>query len=160
MGIGYALRRMARSTEEVSYDSIPPSFERFVLDEIRVNDLLDPYRAHPDASQMVKTFAEDWLLQEQHDYVVVEDGALAGIVSVSMLRYLPHADWDHTPVRQMLRRQTPTISTNDYLEDALQHMTENSLSVLPVVDPETGEFKGSISSHEILEMLIVSARGQ
>lgn len=160
MGIGYALRRMARPTRELSLDRIPPSFERFVLDEVRVRDLLDPYRLHPEASQTVKTFAEDWLLQDQHDYVVVEHGALAGIVSVSMLRYLPRAEWEHTPLNQMLRQQTPTASTDDYVEDALQHMTENSLSALPVVDAETGVFKGSITAHEILEMLLLSARGQ
>ena len=160
MGIGYALRRTGRSTRELSFDKIPPSFERFVLDEIKVSDLLDPYRSHPDAAQTVKSFAEEWLLQDQHDYVIVENGQLAGIVSVSMLRFLPHAEWEHTPLSQMLRRQTPTASSDDYLEDALQRMTENSLSVLPVVDAETGEFRGSISSDEILEMLVVSARGQ
>ena len=160
MGIGYALRRMARPTRELAFDKLPPSFERFVLDEIRVRDLLDPYRAHPVASQTVKTFAEDWLLQDQHDYVVVEHGALVGIVSVSMLRYLPHAEWDHTPLSQMLRQQTPTAYSDDFLEDALQRMTEHFLSVLPVVDSDTGEFRGSISSHEILEMLVFNARGQ
>lgn len=160
MGIGFALRRTAHSTRELSLDELPPSFERFVLDEVKVRDLLDPYRLHPEASQTVKTFAENWPLQEQHDYVVVEHGALAGIVSGRMLRYLPHTEWDRTPLSQMLRQQTPTASADDYLEDTLQHMTENALSVLPVVDPETGEFRGSISAHEILEMLVTSARGQ
>lgn len=159
MGIGYALRRMAQPTRELSLDRIPPSFERFVLDEVRVRDLLDPYRPHPEGSQTVKTFAEDWLLQDQHDYVIVEHGALVGIVSLSMLRYLPHAEWDHTPLTQMLRQQTPTAYSEEHLEDALQRMTEHSLSVLPVVDSETGEFMGSISAHEILEMLVMSARG-
>ena len=160
MAIGFALRRTASSTEEVSAERLPPSFERFVLDEIKVRDLLDPYRAHPEASQTVKTFAEDWLLQDQHDYVVVEHGKLAGIVSVSMLRYLPHVEWDRTPLSQMLRQNTPTAYSDDFLEDALQRMTEHSLSVLPVVDSDTGALMGSISSHEILEMLVVSARGQ
>ncbi len=159
MGIGFALRRMAASTQEISLDKIPPSFERFVLDEVRVRDLLDPYRIHPETSQTVKSFAEDWLLQYQHDYVVVEHGELAGIVSVSMLRYLPHAEWDHTPISQMLRRQTPAAYSDEHLEDALQRMTEHSLSVLPVVDSETGAFRGSITSHEILEMLVMGARG-
>ena len=160
MGIGYALRRAASSTHKLSLDRLPPSFERFVLDELRVRDLLDPYRPHPEASQTVKTFAEDWLLQDQHDYVVVEHGALVGIVSLSMLRFLPHAEWEHTPLSQMLRQQTPTAYTDDYLEDALQRMTEYSLSALPVVDSDSGEFRGSISAHEILGMLVSSARGR
>ena len=160
MGIGYALRRVASSTHKLSLDRLPPSFERFVLDELRVRDLLDPYRPHPEVSQTVKTFAEDWLLQDQHDYVIVEHGALVGIVSLSMLRFLPHAEWEHTPLSQMLRQQTPTAYTDDYLEDALQRMTEYSLSALPVVDSDSGEFRGSISAHEILGMLVSSARGR
>ena len=160
MGIGFALRRSAISTDEFSRDGLPPSFERFVLDGVRVRDLLDPYRGHPEASQTVKTFAEDWLLQDQHDYVIVENGALAGIVSASMLRYLPRAQWDHTPLSQMLRQQTPTAFSDDFLEDALQRMTENSLSVMPVVDSDTGEFRGSISNEDVLAMLVVSARGE
>ena len=160
LGISFALRRVARWTDAESPEHLPPSFERFVLDEVRVSDVLDPYRVHPEASQTVKSFAEDWLLQDQHDYVVEDHGKLAGIVSVSMLRYLPHVEWDHTPLSQMLRHETPKALSNDYLEDALQLMTENSLSVLPVVDAETGAFRGSISSHEILEMLVLSARGE
>ncbi|MDE2900423.1 MAG: cation:proton antiporter [Chloroflexota bacterium] len=160
LGIGFALRRVARWTDAESPEHLPPSFERFVLDEVRVSDLLDPYRVHPEASQTVKDFAEDWLLQDQHDYVVEDHGKLAGIVSVSMLRYLPRVEWDTTPLSQMLRHETPKALSNDYLEDALQRMTENSLSVLPVVDAGTGAFMGSISSHEILEMLLLSARGE
>ena len=89
----------------------------------------------------------------------MEHGALAGIVSLSLLRFLPHAEWEHTPLSQMLRQQTPTAYTDDYLEDALQRMTEYSLSALPVVDSDSGEFRGSISAHEILGILVSSARG-
>ena len=33
------------------------------------------------------------------------------------------------------------------------------MTVLPVVDRETNEFIGSISSYEVLEMLILTAQG-
>jgi hypothetical protein len=39
-------------------------------------------------------------------------------------------------------------------------MTENSLTVLPVADKETGEFIGSVSSHEVLEMVVLTAQGR
>ena len=51
----------------------------------------------------VKTFAEKWLLSDQHDYVVVEQGKLAGIVSLSMLRYLPRGEWERTSLGSVLR---------------------------------------------------------
>ena len=34
------------------------------------------------------------------------------------------------------------------------------MSVLPVVDPNSGNFMGSISSYEVLEMLVLNANGR
>ena len=45
----------------------------------------------------------------------------------------------------VLRQTTPHANSNESVEDALQRMTESSLTVLPVVDRETNEFIGSIS---------------
>ena len=160
IGIGYALRRMTRSTKTISRDSLPHSLEHFVLDEIRVQDILDSFRPHPESSQTVKTFAENWLLQGQHDYVVVDHDQLGGIVSGSMLRYLPRSEWGHTQLSRVLRQNTPLAYSDELLEDAFHRMTENALTVLPVTDSKTGKFMGSISSHEILELLVSSARGE
>ena len=38
-------------------------------------------------------------------------------------------------------------------------MTDNALTVLPVADAETGDFIGSISSHEVLEIVVLAAQG-
>jgi len=38
-------------------------------------------------------------------------------------------------------------------------MTENSITILPVIDPETNQFIGSIASHEVLEMVVEEAQG-
>ena len=81
-------------------------------------------------------------------------------MSLSMLRYLPRGEWDRTELSQVLRRNTPTGSPDELLEDAFQRMTENSLTVLPVIDIETGNFMGTISSHEVLEMVVFTATGQ
>ena len=160
VGISFALRRLERAEEIVDREHLPPSLYRFALDGIRVKDIVDRSRGHPQPSQTVKTFAESWLLPEQHDYVVAERGEFAGIVSLSMLRYLPRGEWHKTPLDRVLRRDTPHASLEDFVEDALQRMTENSLTVLPVTDSNTGMFIGSISSHEVLEMVVQSAQGQ
>ena len=76
-----------------------------------------------------------------------------------MLRFLPHAEWEHTPLSQMLRQQTPTAYTDEPGGRAAAH-DRYSLSALPVVDSDSGEFRGSISAHEILGMLVSSARGR
>ena len=159
MGIRFAIRRLKHSEGVTPRGQIPPSLGRFALEGIMVKDILDRSRSHPEQSLSVKAFAENWLLPEQHDYVVINQGNLAGIVSLSMLRYLPRSEWEHTDLGSVLRQTTPHANSNESVEDALQRMTESSLTVLPVVDRETNEFIGSISSYEVLEMLILTAQG-
>ncbi len=160
MGIGFALRRLKRSAAVTPPGQVPPSLARFALENVRVRDILDRSRNFPEHSLSVKAFAETWLLPEQHDYVVVNKGKLAGIVSLSMLRYLPRNEWEHTTLGRVLRQNTPHANADEMVEDALQRMIENSLTVLPVADEETGDLLGSISSHEVLEMVTLSAQGQ
>ena len=159
MGISFAIRRLKHSEGVTPRGQIPPSLGRFALEGIMVRDILDRSRSHPKQSLSVKAFAENWLLPEQHDYVVINQGSLAGIVSLSMLRYLPRSEWEHTDLGSVLRQTTPHANSNESVEDALQRMTESSLTVLPVLDMETNEFIGSISSYEVLKMLVLTAQG-
>ena len=158
-GISYALRRLGEPEPDIADERTPPSLDRFALEGIRVRDILDPSRTYPEQTLVVKAFAATWLLPEQYDYVVVDRHELAGIVSVSMLRYLPRREWGQTTLQRVLRHDTPYAYPDELVEDALQRMMENALTVLPVADRETGEFIGSISSHEVLEMVALSARG-
>ena len=91
--------------------------------------------------------------------MVVEQGKFSGIVSLSMLSYLPRSKWERTALGNVLRQSTPFAHSDDYVEDVLQRMTESSLMVIPVADRETSEFIGSISSHEVLEMVVLTAQG-
>ena len=160
LGISAALRRIERSEVVAPAGELPPSLGRFALDGVRVRDVLDRSRIHPDQSLTVASFAQSWLLSDHHDYVVTADGRLAGIVSLRMLRYLPPSEWEDTRLERVLRSDVPSAGADDPVEDALQQMTESSLTVLPVTDRETGEFIGSISSHEILEMVLAAVQGR
>ena len=160
LGISFALRRLERSEAVTHPGQIPPLLDRFALEGIRVKDILDRSRSYPEKSITVKAFAEHWLVPEQHDYVVVEEGKFAGIVSLSMLRYLARSDWDRTPLARVMRQSTPYAYSDDLVEDALQRMNESALTVVPVADRKTRKFVGSISSHEVLEMVVLTARGQ
>ena len=55
---------------------------------------------------------------------------------------------------------TPVAGPDELVEDVLQNMIDNSLTVAPVVDPENGQFLGSISSYEILEIVLLNASGR
>ncbi len=159
MGISFALRRLKHSESVTPDGHLPPSLDRFALEGIKVRDILDRSRSYPELSLTVKTFVETWLAPEQHDYVVVGRGSLAGIVSLSMLRYLPRNEWESTTLGSVLRQNTPNVYSDEFVEDALQRMTETSLTVLPMTDRESSEFIGSISSHEVLEMIVLTAQG-
>lgn len=77
-----------------------------------------------------------------------------------MLRYLPRSEWGRTRLDRVLRQNTPNADSDELIEDSLQRMTENSLTILPVEDKDTGEFIGSISSHEVMEMIVSAAKGR
>ncbi|MCY4579708.1 MAG: cation:proton antiporter [Chloroflexi bacterium] len=160
MGMIYALRKLRHANVASSDQPVPPSLVRFALDGVRVRDVLDTSRSHPEQSLTVRAFTDNWLVPEQHDYVIEDNGRFAGIVSVGMLRYLPHSDWDHTTLGRVTRRiETSHAYSDEFVEDVLQRMTENSTTVLPVIDSETREFIGSISSHEVVEMIVLTAQG-
>ena len=159
MGISFALKMFKRSEVPAPAGELPPSMDRFALDDVTVEDIIDRSRIYPDQSITVKALAETWLIPDQHDYVVVDQGKLAGVVSLNMLRYLPRSEWETTSLERVMRKNTPQAHLDELVEDALERMTQNSLTVLPVVDKETGQFVGSISSHEVLEMVISTAQG-
>ena len=161
IGITFALRRSGHTEGDfINGSSIPPSLVRFGLEGIRVQDVLDTSRSHPQQSITVQAFVDNWLLTGQHDYVVVNEGEFAGIVSVPLLRYLPHSDWGKTTLGSVIRElEEPHATPDDYVEDVLQRMTDHSISVLPVNDAETGEFIGSIASDEVVEMIVLTAQG-
>ena len=122
--------------------------------------MLDQTRIYPEQTITVRNFVDHWTTPEQHDYVVVDGGQFAGVVSVSLLRYLPRAQWGSTSLQEALRHSTPVAGPDELVEDVLQRMIDNSLSVLPVVNEGTGEFLGSISSYEILEIVLLNASGR
>ncbi len=160
MGMTFALRRLKHSEVVTPSESVPPLLDRFALEGIEVEDMLNRSRIHPEPELTVKAFVENWLAPEQQDYVVVKDGELAGIVSIAMLRYLPRGEWDHTPISRVMRRDPPFVYTDEPVEDALQRMNENSLTALPVAEKDTEQFVGSISSSEILDLVVMAAKGR
>ena len=156
-----AVIRRSRSSEPVSsHDPVPPSLARFALTDISVGDILDFRRNYPGPTQSVRAFADRWIVPHQQDYVIADNGDLAGIVSLSMLRYVPKESWSTTRVGRIMRRNPPLASPDEPVEDVLQRMTERSLTAMPVMDRESGKFVGAITSQEILDLIVAEARGE
>ncbi len=158
--INFAINR-AKPAEEVAMPiPLPASLARFALDDITVDDILDRTRTYPKPGLSVRNFVDQWILPHQHDYVIVDKGDLTGIVSLSMLRYLPKESWSDTPLENVVRRKTPQARPDEPVEDVLQRMMENSLTILPVMERETEKFLGALTNQDVLDLITLEARGE
>ena len=159
--ISYTVNRASRRTGLPNeLDDIPRGIARFALDDITVDDILDRTQRHPSSALSVADLTNDWMSSHQHDYVVVDDDDIVGIVSVEMLRYLPKGSWAETPLKEVIRREPPLACPDEHIEDVLQRMSENSVSVMPVVERESQEFLGSVSRSDIVELMVAQATGE
>ena len=140
--IGAAVSRAKPSGQSLPVEDLPPSLVRFVLDNITVGHLIDREHSYPGPEMSVRDFAEQWIVPHQQDYVVAEKGKLVGIVSLAMLRYLPRHAWSGTPLAKIVRQTTPNTWPDEAVEDALQRMTEHSLTVIPVKGSGVGRVRG------------------
>ena len=139
---------------------IPAPLVRFALEDLRIKDILDDTPNYPDTRLTVRNFVDNWIVPHQQDYVVTDSGDLAGIVSLSMLRYLPKSLWSSTPLGNVLSQHIHKAHPEDFVEDVLQQMKDNSLTVIPVLDGETDEFIGTVTSRDILDVMMVEVRGE
>ena len=158
--IAFAVNRAKPSELTTLPGALPPSLARFALDDISVGDVIDRTRTHPGPRLTVRAFADRWIVPYQQDYVVADRDEFYGIVSLRMLRYLPKHAWSETRLAGIARRDTPKAWTQEPVEDALQRMTESSLTVLPVIDEETRAFVGAITSQDVLEIITSEASGE
>ena len=158
--INAVIHRSRPSASMPSPESIPSSLIRFALDDITAGDIVDRTRNYPSSSLSVRAFADRWIVPHQQDYVIVDEGEYVGIVSLSMLRYLPKESWSTTRVGKIVRRSSPCARPDEPVEDVLQRMTERSLTVMPVMDRESEKFVGMITSEDILDLIVADARGE
>ena len=158
--ITFAINRAKSSdSDEITPPTIPAPLIRFALDDLKIKDILDSTPNYPESTLTVRSFVDNWVVPEQEDYVVVDHGVLVGIVSLSKLRYLPRSSWSDATLDNVLSHQMPKAGSEDYAEDVLQLMKESSLTVMPVVSSETDEFIGTVTTRDILDVIVFEARG-
>ena len=106
---------------------------------VRVRDLMTPNPPVVEPSLPVRVMIEEYALRRgARALLVVTDGRLAGIVTLSDLHKLPPERWSDTTVGQIM---TPvplvTVEPNADLQSALRLMGQRDLNQLPVVDHGT-----------------------
>lgn len=153
--MGVAIRRVGTTEKPTLPRVLVPSFARYALDTVTVENVIDKGRQFPTVSISVQKFVDFWVVPDQQDYVVVgQSGTLAGIASVHDLRKLPNDQWDSTPLEKLVEPHHAVAWPDEPLDDVLERMADNRLAVLPVVDPLTNEVISSITNSDLLTTII------
>ena len=151
--ITFVVRRARLARPSKLPSSVPPSFARYALEGVTVGNLMDPSKERPGASLTVHEFSEDWLVPNQHDYIVIDDGQVRGIVSLARLRFVPKRKRRTTQLRNVLRLQPPHAFPDEAIEDVLERMYAHSLTILPVLGREDMEFLGSVAHRDVTDFV-------
>ena len=136
-----------------------PAFARHALAGVMVSSVMDRTRSYPDPDVTASTFLSDWLVPNQTDYLIIERGVPVGTVSINRVNsrrrlfFWRRGSFGDTPLRDLMRRGPPHSNPDEPIEDALERMAASSLTIIPVMDRNTGQFLGMVDSHEILELV-------
>ena len=134
---------------------VPPAFARHALAGVMVGSVTDRTRAYPGSALSVQSFADDWTVPNQYDYLVVDEGVPVGVVSLSRLRFLRKDAWANTPLEEVLRRNVPQAWLDEPVDDVMQRMADHSLTVIPIMERESGKFLGTVTSDEVLDLVLL-----
>ena len=153
--IDFTVKRAKSRARAAPAPAVTPSYARYALDGVKVSSVLDRSRDYPQSSTSVQSFMDDWTVPNHPDYVVADNGSVAGIVSLARLRAIPHDKWTTTTLRDVLRLNLPWAWPDELISDVLERMAASSVGVIPVMDRESGEFRGTVASHDILDLVLL-----
>jgi Zn-dependent protease/CBS domain-containing protein len=96
---------------------------------------------------------EHIMRSDDQSFPVVDDGRLIGLVTLDDVRQVPRAEWDTTPVRQMMTPfdQLVTVTPQEDAADALDKLTQRDVRQLPVV--RNGSLAGLLRRRDIVKWL-------
>ncbi len=157
--ISLAVKRAKMPERAAGPQSIMPSFARHALEGVTVEAVMDRTRTYPEPELTIGDFLKDWTVPNQNDYLVMEEGAVAGTVSLNSLNFLRRAllqrqsSFDDTSLRRTMRRNPPIAHPDEPIDDVLERMAASSMTIIPVTARDSGEFLGMVSSSEILELV-------
>ena len=143
---------------------IMPSYARHALTGVVVRTVMDSTRNYPDPDVTVSDFLNHWTIDNQEDYLILDGGVPAGSVSLSRLKlrrrmlFWDRSSFDNTPLREVMHHNLPQANPEELIDDVMERMSANSLTVIPVHDPHSGKFLGMVSGSEILELLALRER--
>ena len=157
--ISMAVSRAKTPDSPSQPQTMVPAFARHALAGVMVGSVVDRTRSYPDPSTTVAEFLSDWIVPGDEDYLVVERGVPVGSVSLTRVNFRRRiffwrrGSFGETPIRSLMRRGPPHANPDEPIQDALERMASSSMTIIPVMDRNTGQFLGMVSSDEILELV-------
>ena len=158
--ITYAVNRARKDHTAAPLAAVPPSYARHALQNFTATHFLDRTKEYPGAAVTLQDFSNQWTVEGQHDYLVVDDGVVGGMVSTGWqgsdgLPFLRRSRLSSLRLDSVMRQRLPEAVVDEPISDVLQRMTDHSISIIPVYDREGGRFVGSITSHDVLDMMLL-----
>ena len=153
--INFAAKRAVLSDHPSLPETVTPSFARYALEGVPVRTVLDPTREYPGSHTSVAEFVDTWTVPNQHDYLVVDGGKVSGVVSTSGLHSVRRGSDATATLGKVMRASTLNAQPDELIHDALERMTNASQSVIPVTDPESGSFLGSVTSADVVHLVVL-----
>jgi Zn-dependent protease/CBS domain-containing protein len=93
------------------------------------------------------------LAGSQHDFPVVQDGQVIGILDRDTFMKVLSERGQSTPVVEVMRRDVTEIDSHEMVEAALRRLQENGSKTLPVT--HNGQLVGLVTSENITEYLMI-----
>lgn len=121
---------------------------------VRVGDVMARDCPRVDGRSNLQTFVDEHLLHTgRRCFVVEENGALVGLITVHEVKEVERQKWPYTTVDDVMRPldKIHTISPDIPITEALERMSREDVNQLPVV--RNGQLAGVISRGHILQML-------
>jgi len=111
-----------------------------------------------DGHSTIQTFVEDTLLRTgRRCFVVAEDDAIVGLITLHEVKAVDRARWPSTTVEEVMRplAQLRTVTPDTPVADALEMMGHDDINQLPVVSNR--RLVGMLSRDHILRYLLTRA---
>jgi CBS domain-containing protein len=111
-----------------------------------------------DGHSTVQTFVEDVLLRTgQRCFVVTEDDAIAGLITLHEVKAVDRARWPSTLVSEVMRplAQLRTVTPETPVTEALEMLGHDDINQVPVV--ANRRLVGMLSRDHILRYLLTRA---
>lgn len=140
------------SAAEASYQDV---LTRGLLSDVRVRQIMDRDPVVIGRAVSLRRLVDDYVLgKSTRAVLVVEDGELSGIITLTDVKNVPVEEWDNTTVSAVMTRMPlETVAADASVTDLIQRLGGKDLHVLPVLDG--GRLVGTVNRSHVIRYLQV-----